>query len=199
MMNKEQSDASRVNYVLAALDEESMRAVADLGKNVTYNALRARLLYAYTMSLTKRIQSITAPGELGDQTPTQLLRDMRNICPDDMGDASLGYFWQQRLPKSVRPYIASISGSLDAIAELADRILEASLSSELADDAAPERSFAAVFPPSGVLLDAIGPRTTDERLGALEDAVHSLSAQLAAFTANDAPTAASTESETDTL
>lgn len=195
MMNKEQSDAARVNYVLAALDEESTRAVSDLGKTITYDALRARLIYAFTLSLAKRIQSIIAPGELADQAPTRLLRDMRHICPDDMGDATLGYFWLQKLPKSVRPIVAGLSGPLDAIAERADRILEASLSSELAADAAPERSLAAaVFPPSDV-LDAIGPRTTDERLGALEDAVHSLSAQLAAFTANDAPpSAAPTES-----
>lgn len=157
-----QSDVSRVNFVLAALDEDGIRSVADLlGEDVAYDTLRARLIYTYTMSLAKRIQSIIDPGDLGDRTPSQLLRDMRHICPDDMGNASLGYFWLQKLPKSLRPVIAGLSGSLNDIAERADRVMEASLSAKLADDEASQCSLGAVFPPLDV-LDALGPRTTDE-------------------------------------
>lgn len=73
-----QSDVSRVNFVLAALDEDGIRSVADLlGEDVAYDTLRARLIYTYTMSLAKRIQSIIDPG---DRTPSQLLRDMRHRC-----------------------------------------------------------------------------------------------------------------------
>ncbi|XP_050053663.1 uncharacterized protein LOC126549147 [Aphis gossypii] len=71
-------------------------------------------------------------------------------------------------------------------------LLDAARGYELTDVEALKRRFAAVFPPSGVLdslkprevavVDA--PRTLDERLGALEDAVKSLSTEFAAFTLN---------------
>jgi len=107
-----------------------------------------------------------------------------------MGDASLEHFWLQKLPPSVRMVMAGLSGSsLDALVERADRVMEAARGYELADVAAPNRRFAAVFPSSGVsdspepreVAVADAPRTTDARLGAL-------SAQFADFTANRAPT-----------
>ncbi|KAE9522317.1 hypothetical protein AGLY_017285 [Aphis glycines] len=71
-------------------------------------------------------------------------------------------------------------------------LLDAARDYELSDIEALKRRFAAVFPPSGVLDSlksreiavADAPRTIDERLGALEDAVKSLSTEFAAYTFN---------------
>lgn len=91
--NRVRSDVSRANYVLAALDEVGIRSVSDLlGEDITYDALRARLIDTYAMSRASKIRSIITPGGLGDRSPSQLLRDMRDVFPDDMGDASLEQF-----------------------------------------------------------------------------------------------------------
>ncbi|KAE9526911.1 hypothetical protein AGLY_013559 [Aphis glycines] len=71
-------------------------------------------------------------------------------------------------------------------------LLDVARGYELSDIEALKRRFAAVFPPSGVLDSpksreiavADAPRTVDERLGALEDAVKSLSTEFAAYTFN---------------
>ncbi|KAE9526655.1 hypothetical protein AGLY_013303 [Aphis glycines] len=71
-------------------------------------------------------------------------------------------------------------------------LLEASQGYELADIEALKRRFDAIFPPLGVLDSpksmevavADAPRTIEERLDALEDAVRSLSAEFATFTFN---------------
>lgn len=84
--------------------------------------------------------------------------NLRTGYPDDMGDASLEYFCLQKLPPSVRTVIAGLTGSLDALAERADRVMEATRGSELAEvNAPPRRRCAAVFPPTGG-LDSAEPR-----------------------------------------
>ncbi|XP_050057692.1 uncharacterized protein LOC126550355 [Aphis gossypii] len=75
-------------------------------------------------------------------------------------------------------------------------LLEASRGYELAEVEALKRRFDAIFPPLGVLNSlmprevavADASRTIDERLGALEDAVRSLSAEFEQFKFNQAPT-----------
>ncbi|KAE9526951.1 hypothetical protein AGLY_013599 [Aphis glycines] len=75
-------------------------------------------------------------------------------------------------------------------------LLDAARGYELTDFEALKRRFAAVFLPSGV-LDSLKPREVavadasriiDERLGALENAVKSLSTEFAAYTSNHVPT-----------
>jgi len=194
------SDLSRVNHVLASLDEDGIRAVSDiLGEDAKYDALRARLISTYTVPRATRFQSIMQPGGMGDRTPSRLLRDMRDVYPDDMGDASLEQFWMQELPPAVRTVIAGLSGPLDALAERADRVMEAARGgTELAAvNATPRFRIAAVFPPSGVLEPeearevAAANNNIDARFNALESAIHTLSAQVATLTSNhparDAP------------
>ncbi|XP_050054496.1 uncharacterized protein LOC126549415 [Aphis gossypii] len=75
-------------------------------------------------------------------------------------------------------------------------LLDVARGYELAEVEAFKRRFAAVFPPSGVLESlksrevavAEAPRTIDELIGALEDAVRSLSTEFAAYTFNHLPT-----------
>jgi len=184
------SDLARVNHVLASLDEDGIRAVSDiLGEDATYDALRARLINTYTVPRATRFQSIIQPGGMGDRTPSRLLRDMRDVYPDDMGDASLEQFWMQKLPPAVRTVIAGLSGSLDALAERADRVMEAARGgTELAAvSAPPKRRFAAIFPTSGELepeeaREVAATSNIDARITTLENAVRALSAQVASFT-----------------
>lgn len=87
------SDVYKTNHVVAALDEEGVRAVSDLiGPSACYESIKERLIATFSASQTTRFRSIMQPGGLGDRRPSQLLRDMRNILPEGIGDAALKQF-----------------------------------------------------------------------------------------------------------
>ncbi|KAF0306846.1 hypothetical protein FJT64_021743 [Amphibalanus amphitrite] len=79
-----------------------------------------------------RLQSLLSRQQLGDQKPTALLRSMRNELAA-AGDAPVDTelfrtLFKQRLPQPVRAALALLpaDSALDALAEAADRYLDAS-------------------------------------------------------------------------
>jgi len=120
------SDASKANFVIAALDEEGIRSVCDLiGPGVCYESLKQRLISAFAVPQTTRFRSIVQPGGLGDRRPSQLLRDMRYILPDSIGEDALKQFWLQKLPSTTAAIISGQDGALEELAARADRVMEA--------------------------------------------------------------------------
>jgi len=115
--------------VVAALDEEGVRAIRDLiGPDVCYESLKQRLIAIFTVPQSARFRSFVQPGGLGDRRPTQLLRDMRSILPDGIGEDALKQFWLQKLPAITSAIIVGQDGSLE---DLADRVMEAGTSFDL--------------------------------------------------------------------
>jgi len=208
------SNLTRVNYVLAALDADGISAVSDLlGVNASYDTIRARLVSTYAVPQAARFQSIVQPGGMGDRSPSQLLRAMRDVYPDDMGDSALEQFWRQKLPATVRTVIAGFSGTLDQLAERADRIAEASSHSELSAVQSVQRPrTAAVFPPHNEPAQKQPSQlppvhttqtTTETRVQALETAVLTLSTQVTQLlglnaTRTRAPTSRAPQAESTT-
>lgn len=68
-------------------------------------------------------RSIVQPVGMGDRRPSQLLRDMRSVLP---GDAALKEFWLQKLPPTIAGIISGrLGGTLESLAECADRVADA--------------------------------------------------------------------------
>ncbi|XP_022174682.1 uncharacterized protein LOC111036798 [Myzus persicae] len=121
------SNASKVHYVVGALDQATIRTVGDLlGTSASYEAIRTRLIEAFATSNAAKYRELVRPGGLGDRRPSQLLRDMRSNLPPGIGEEALKEFWMQRLPSNVRVVLNSLDASLDSIAARADRIMDAS-------------------------------------------------------------------------
>lgn len=179
------SDLTRVNHVLEALDEEGVRTITDLlGPDTTYEAVRQRLVTAYSVPQATRFQRMIQPGGMGDRTPSRLLRDMRDVYPDGMSDSSLVAFWLSKLPPPVRTVIAGLSGSGEFLAERADRVWEACQGTEVsavardADNHELSTTTRRTTPAS--------PSDYDARFLALENAVHALTAQIASLATSQA-------------
>ena len=124
------------------------------------------------------------PGGMGDRAPSRLLRDMREIYPDGMTEASLLAFWLSKLPSPVRTVIAGLTGSVDFLAKRADRVWEASQSSEISavtrdHDLRESQHITRPIPPAG-------PPDQDARFLALENAIHALTAQVASLATSQA-------------
>jgi len=118
--------------VLTALDKDEIRTVSDLlGSNAQYSAVRDRLISAYAVPQATRFRTIIQHGGMGDRHPSQMLRDMRSVLPEGIGDAALKEFWMQKLPPSILTVISGLDGPLDTLAERADRVMDASAGREI--------------------------------------------------------------------
>ncbi|XP_050522372.1 uncharacterized protein LOC126894991 [Daktulosphaira vitifoliae] len=86
---------------------------------------------------------------------------MRSLLPEGIGDAALKEFWLQKLPSAVLTVVAGLDGSLDELAERADRVMDVSSANRdvyaLSTSSAPE----------------------PDRLRAIENSILALTAQVA--------------------
>ncbi|XP_049820775.1 uncharacterized protein LOC126264958 [Aethina tumida] len=114
------SDNLRYSAVLIALDVESMQEVSDLirappesGKYEAFKeAVQARFLHKLFTSV-----------ELGDKKPSQLLREMRSLAGNRVGDQVLRVRWQDLLPMQTRHVLLHLKKlTLDELAEIADEL-----------------------------------------------------------------------------
>jgi len=129
------SDMSRVNHVLATLNEEAVRSVSDLiSLNVSYADLKDRLISKFSEPQFTRYRPVVELAGMDDRRPSILLRDMRAVFPNTLDEAVLKKFWLQMLPSDVRTIISNIDGPLSITAQFADYVLQAS-SSRAAYDA----------------------------------------------------------------
>lgn len=98
-----------------------------------YETMRARLLNKYDIPPATRLRNIVKSGGMGDRTPSRLLRDMREVYLTDMTDTVLEQFlYAKLLLPAVRSIVVGLTGSLDTLAERADRIWESFASPEIA-------------------------------------------------------------------
>lgn len=122
------SDETKYYYVVAALDEHMLKLVSDIVEKPPnqnkYKTLRDSLIQILSESEAQRLQKLLKGMELGDQKPSQLLRQMRSSNDFALLDPVLKNLWLQRLPQQAQIVLAASTGSLDDLALLADKILE---------------------------------------------------------------------------
>jgi len=127
MTHRITANASKVHFVVSALDEEAVRNIGDLlNATVRYSDIRTRLISAYEVPRAFLFREIVKPGGLGDRRPSQLLRDMRGSMPPGIGEDALQEFWLQKLPSNVTAILVGLDAPLDELAARADRILDVS-------------------------------------------------------------------------
>ena len=125
------TEATKFAYVIASLQPEVALEVRDLlvqpPSAEPYTKLKAALVKRTSVSEQQRLNKLLTSEELGDRTPSQLLRKMQQL----LGTATLEgtilrQLFLQRLPVNVQLILASTSEKLDIdeLAALADRIVE---------------------------------------------------------------------------
>lgn len=125
------ADNTKFSLVVSQLDQQYASEVQDIITSPptenAYEKLKTELIRRITASQEDRIRQVLTLEEMGDRKPSQYLRHLRNkvdsgIVPDNL----LRTIWSDRLPPQVKAIIATQSEmSLDAVAELADRIQDA--------------------------------------------------------------------------
>ncbi|XP_049964284.1 uncharacterized protein LOC126484732 [Schistocerca serialis cubense] len=124
-------DATKFALVVSQLDHQYAAEVQDIiinppGTN-SYDRLKEELIRRVSASQEERIRQLLTQEDIGDKKPSQYLRHLRSKA--DAGtvpDSLLRTIWSSRLPPPVKAVVVSqTDASLDAVADLAGKIQEA--------------------------------------------------------------------------
>ncbi|XP_054709410.1 uncharacterized protein LOC129219116 [Uloborus diversus] len=122
------NDTTKYNYIVAAIDPETLSVVSDIlfapPAADKYGALKSRLIAVYSESEGEQIRQLVSGLQLGDNKPSYLLRKMRELGGANVTDNFIKNLWLQNLPSEMHAILAISSETLDKLAERADRIAE---------------------------------------------------------------------------
>lgn len=127
--SKIRNDETKYYSVIRALDPETLQQITDILYNPPvldkYKHLKETLIRRTSESRSKQIHRLLREMDLGEKKPTQLLREMRELAGDSMSDDMLHQLWLDRMPNQIKPLlVASANLTLNALAEVADRVTE---------------------------------------------------------------------------
>lgn len=121
-------DKTKYYAVVSALNSEVLSYVSDIVKNPPtedlYKTLKDRLIAEFSDSEQKRVKDLLSNAVLGDDKPSHLLRKMRQLANDKIGEEFLRTLWIQRLPKETQAILSVSEGNLDRLAQMADKIID---------------------------------------------------------------------------
>lgn len=125
------ADLCKYQLVIAKLGREELSQISDILENPPdnnkYDTLKARLINTYEESETIQLQKLLTEIKLGDQRPSQLLRQMRELGRNKVQEETIKLLWLKRLPSTVKAVIAACDKiQLDDIALIADKMIEQS-------------------------------------------------------------------------
>lgn len=129
------SDKNKFNLLHVKLQPEVLTQVADLIENPPathmYEALKERLISAFSDSEQKRLKTLLSGIDLGDRKPSALFNEMRQISGTMLPDEVLKNVWMSKLPETVRGHVAAntTKKSVTDLIELADLVMDVSTAS----------------------------------------------------------------------
>ncbi|KAK4878868.1 hypothetical protein RN001_011374 [Aquatica leii] len=126
---KVKSDITKYFTVISCLDSAVLQEVSDILVNPPetdkYENLKRQLIERFSDSYDKRLKRLINDIELGDKSPSQLLREMKTLADNKVSDEVLKTLWLQRLPTNIQAILSASSDvTLENMAAIADKIAE---------------------------------------------------------------------------
>ncbi|CAI2738605.1 unnamed protein product, partial [Dicrocoelium dendriticum] len=125
------SQSSMFSYVTAHLPSQVASEVIDIldpmPTESPYDKLKSAILKRTTASDEARLHMLLSGIELGDRSPSQLLRHMRSLVGSStLDDSILRQIWTKCLPTNTTAILAVLADELplDKLAEAADKVHE---------------------------------------------------------------------------
>lgn len=129
-VNRITSDSTRFSTVVAALDASLLQQIYETVRNPPqppaskYEAIKNAVIHNFTESEQRRAQQFVSGLQLGDKKPSHLLNELRRIGGEAQDEKLLKVLWMNRLPMQVQTCLAAVTQPLNALAELADSVME---------------------------------------------------------------------------
>lgn len=125
---QKQGDEYKYCTVIAKLSKEEILQVSDLITSPPttdkYKNIKERLIDCYEETEQRQFQKLISETELGDQKPSQLLRQMRVLGRGKISDETIKLLWFRLLPTSVTTVLAVTEDmEIDKLSQIADKII----------------------------------------------------------------------------
>lgn len=126
--NKITNSATKFQIVVTNLEFDVMQQAADIVKHPPdnpYESLKGRLISTYSESENKRITQLLEGKHLGEEKPSQLLRQMQQLAGDTVAKDMVKMLWIRSLPVNMQAILQSTGFTDPArLADIADKIHE---------------------------------------------------------------------------
>ncbi|KAJ8909891.1 hypothetical protein NQ315_014006 [Exocentrus adspersus] len=117
-------DGTKYTYVVRALSPEYMEEVEDI-LTAPPKREQTALIKRLSDSDIKQARKLLEKAEIGDRTPAQFWRCLKNLANHKLQDDLLVEMWKSRLPVKSQQVLAALDEKNgDKLAEIADRIHE---------------------------------------------------------------------------
>jgi len=118
---------TKFHHVLKSFDQATVLELQDLLLDETikddYDAFKTEVLKRFSVSVEQKLRELVSQHEIGDRTPSQFLRHLKNLAGKDVKDNMVRTLWADKLPPKLQPFVAQYpSMPLADLATLADNV-----------------------------------------------------------------------------
>ncbi|XP_023211929.1 uncharacterized protein K02A2.6-like [Centruroides sculpturatus] len=121
-------DETKYSHVVASLSECMATEVEDIlaapPNTDKYKTIKRALIDRLSQSEAQRLEKLIRTEELGDRTPSQILRRLRTLAGHTVTEDLLRSIWLSRLPTDIQKILTVSEGTLESLAKIADRLSE---------------------------------------------------------------------------
>lgn len=122
------NDLTKFNTIVGVIESDILSTVSDIVLDPPavnmYNTIKQRLIQQYAETDTKKIRNLLTEITLGDRKPSDLLRKMKELSCNKVGDDLLKELWLQRLPVNIQIVLSASNDDLDQLVVMADSMVE---------------------------------------------------------------------------
>lgn len=122
-------DTTKFYYVISNLETRYASQVEEVITNpptsCKYDTLKSELIKRLSRSQQQKLKQLLEHEEIGDRTPSQFLRHLKNLAGTTVQEEFLRTLWLNRLPATMQAILVAQSDlPLEKLAEIADKIKE---------------------------------------------------------------------------
>lgn len=126
-MDRVTSQSSMFMQAIRRMPWAVYRNIKDITRNIPalnpYDYLKAETIKRLAPNNEQKLRQLLSVEEIGDSTPSQFLRRLRDLAGTTITDPALQTLWLDRLPPSYGPMLVSIPAqTLDQLSTIADNI-----------------------------------------------------------------------------
>lgn len=121
-------DNTQFNMIVGVIESDILSTVSDIVLNPPavekYKTIKTRLIKEFTDSDTKKLNKLLNDLVAGDMKPSNLLRRMKELACNKVGEDLLRTLWLQKLPITIQTILSTKTEPLEQLTSLADTMFE---------------------------------------------------------------------------